>query len=95
MGSMQSDIPVRRRRPWPRRPVVGDLRLLVHLPADAVTDVLLDDPEPVALPDIGDCSPDVTEMTALAHLVDPGPQGLLGHIDETSHLGRSLRRSPR
>jgi len=55
-----------------------------------VTHVLLYDPKPVVLSEIGHRRPDIAEMTTFMHLSNTHPQGLFGHIDQTLCLGADL-----
>src|SRR5690606_30380301 len=69
---------------------VGHLGLLVHLAADAVSQILLDDPVTVVTPDFFDGGPDVAEAGAVAHRPEPGPETLLGAVDQVAYLGTDL-----
>ena len=61
------------------RPVVGYLRLLVHGPADPVTDVIADDAQALGLDEALDRGSDVAEPLPDDRRGDRAPEGLLGH----------------
>ena len=62
--------------------VVRDLRLLVHVAADAVADERLDDREALGLDVLLDGVRDVAEPVADAALLDGGEQRALGHVQQ-------------
>src|SRR5688572_20565752 len=76
-------------------PVVVNLRLLVHLPADAMTDEVADDMEAARLRMLLHRCPDVTEVTSRAHLFDGQVEAFFRRPDQLlrarSHLSNRNR----
>ena len=66
---------------------VGDLRLLVHVLADAVADELLDDVEPLALDVAFHQAGDFGPVAAAGHGADGQVEGLRGDVEELPDLG--------
>src|SRR5438094_700679 len=73
-----------------RRPKVRDLRVLVHLAADAMPDELPDDREAGRLDVLLDRGRDVAQVAAWPGLVDADVQGLLGHLQQAGRAGSDL-----
>ena len=89
IGSMAMTMPGRRSGRSPGT-VVRDLRVLVHLAADAVADVLADDREALAF-DVGlDGCADLADPRAGAGGADATPERLSRDIDQPLRLGRDV-----
>ena len=78
------------RLPVPGRAVVGHLRELVHVPADAVADVLAHDRVPVGLDERLDGGADVADVVARPGGGDAEVERLAGGVDEPAHLRGGL-----
>ena len=68
------------------RPVVRNLRLLVHGAPDSVADVVPDDAVAVALGQLLDRRPDIADPVAEDRLRDANTQGFLRDADELCRL---------
>ncbi len=66
---------------------VGDLRLLVHVLADAVADELLDDVDPLALDVLLHQAGDLRPVPAAAHGPDGQVERLAGDVEQLLDLG--------
>ncbi len=73
-------------QPFPGCAVVGDVRRFVHLPADAVADVLTHHTESERFGGRLDGVSDVAKSVPAPELAHPVPQRLLGDIEQTLHL---------
>ena len=73
-----------------RPPEVRDVRRLVHLAADAVPAVFLDDPVALALAPGADRGGHVAEVVPRPRLLDARPERRLGHAQQLCGLRRDL-----
>ena len=87
IGSMARHRPGLELAPGTAGPVVRDLRLLVHLGADAVPDELADDAEAGRLGDGLDRGRDVVDVVARDGRRDPRHHRLAGQVDQLATPG--------